>query len=490
MSPARVPVWDLAVRIFHWSLVTGVTIAWFTGGTGDRLHEMAGFTVAGLIAFRLAWGLGGTRYARFGSFTHGPGTILSYLRAVARMRAPRHLGHNPAGGAMIIALLLLLVVISVSGIMQLTPRFFGVPWVEDLHHYAANTLVVLIPLHVLGVIVSSWMHQENLVGAMITGSKPAYEPEPVSAVERDRRIHDRVKGSEGLIILLALAAGGALTGYNFTSGRTATPGDSAAATLETAPTPQVIAVAAAVQQRAGSSAKEKQDYVAGGPANASRTWLVSSGGRLYDNWFVSLGVDQPTTRNPNFPAANTDVPDADTWRCKTCHGWDYLGRDGQYRNGPNATGIMGLTRAKTYQLDAIMTVLGSRTHGFTNDMLPEDAKFRLALFVKDGQHTTRNYFGPNGEVRGNPSPGQGDLRERLRRVSRLRRQGARASAPRPISSFKGNPLYVGSKAVANPVEVLHKIRNGHPGAIMVSLRGFPIDQAVNVLSYAQTLPVR
>lgn len=491
VSTPSVTVWDIAVRVFHWGLVTAVLVAWFTGGSGNRVHEIAGFVVSALVLFRITWGIGGTRHARFTDFVRGPWTVLKYLNDVARMRAPRHLGHNPAGGAMIVALLLLLVVVSVTGMMQLSTRFFGISWVEDVHHYAANILMAIVPLHILGVIVSSWLHQENLVRAMFTGKKPALAGDAPShtslQLERDHRIFERIRAGEGMLVLIALTAGAGYLGYVVTGGRVASVYiDEKVAVVEGAATPQTVASIQSLQERAFP--KDKQDYVAGGPNAASRTWLISSGGRLYDNWIAALAATPPATRHPSWPAENTAVAIADTWRCKSCHGWDYLGSDGQYRTGANATGTPGLLRARGRDLKQLIAIIGTEKHGFTEAMLPADARYRLALFLREGQHTIRNYISETGNVRGNAAQGKAIYENTCAAChgfdGKARRLGV-SSDP----SYKGSGLFVGSKANTNPTEVLHKIRNGHPGAIMISLRGFPIEHAVNVLAYARSLPV-
>jgi cytochrome b len=164
-------VWDRFVRLFHWSTATLVLIAFLTTDDMRWLHETAGYGVLALVAARIAWGLVGTRHALFISFIAGPRAILRYLRLLRDGRAPRYIGHNPAGGAMIVALLLLLVIVAGSGWLSETDTYFGVPWVDHLHHISAHLLLVLVGLHVAGVVVSSWLHRENLVRAMITGRK-------------------------------------------------------------------------------------------------------------------------------------------------------------------------------------------------------------------------------------------------------------------------------------------------------------------------------
>jgi cytochrome b len=153
-------------------MVSLVAIAFLTTDDARWLHESAGYAVLALIGARLIWGVAGTRHALFVSFIAGPRAVLRYLRLLCAGRAPRYLGHNPAGGAMIVALLLLLVIVSGSGWLSETDAYFGVAWVDHLHHYSAHLLLALVGLHLAGVIVSSWLHRENLVLAMLTGRKP------------------------------------------------------------------------------------------------------------------------------------------------------------------------------------------------------------------------------------------------------------------------------------------------------------------------------
>lgn len=167
-----VPVWDRFVRVFHWSLAVLVLIEYLTTDDARALHHMAGYALLGLVGARIVWGVIGSRYARFTSFVAGPSKVLDYLRALRHGNASRHLGHNPAGGAMIVVMLGLLVVVAGSGWLSETDAFFGVPWVDHLHHISAHLLLVMIGLHLCGVIVSSWLHRENLVLAMLTGRKP------------------------------------------------------------------------------------------------------------------------------------------------------------------------------------------------------------------------------------------------------------------------------------------------------------------------------
>jgi cytochrome b len=163
-------IWDPAVRIFHWSLVTAVGIDMLLEA-GTDLHAAAGYAVLGLIAFRFIWGFVGTRHARFASFITGPGAVGRYLRSLPTSHPERHLGHNPAGALMILALIAILALVAGSGALLNTDAFWGSEWLEETHEIAANSLFILVPLHVLGAVVSSIIHRENLVRAMVTGRK-------------------------------------------------------------------------------------------------------------------------------------------------------------------------------------------------------------------------------------------------------------------------------------------------------------------------------
>jgi cytochrome b len=166
----EVPVWDLGVRLFHWGTVAAVATA-FLAEEGERLHEWAGYAVAGLVSFRLLWGLIGTRHARFSDFTPSPRAVLGYLRARLAGTPRRYLGHNPAGGAMILVLLALLVGVAGSGIAMTFDSLWGNHLVEELHETAANALLVFAGIHVSAVLLMSLLDKENLIRAMITGRK-------------------------------------------------------------------------------------------------------------------------------------------------------------------------------------------------------------------------------------------------------------------------------------------------------------------------------
>jgi len=213
-EPRQVSVWDPLVRLFHWSLVASFVVAYLSGEEESLVHVYAGYFIIGLLAFRVVWGLVGTRYARFSDFLYSPQRTLSYLKGMLSGRPEHYTGHNPAGGWMIIALLVSLALTSYTGLKvyglegegplaagmadislvanaradeeredheeherhggheadEATEEFW-----EEVHEFFANFTVLLIFLHVAGVIVASRLHGENLVRAMITGRKNARE---------------------------------------------------------------------------------------------------------------------------------------------------------------------------------------------------------------------------------------------------------------------------------------------------------------------------
>ncbi|WP_271587867.1 cytochrome b/b6 domain-containing protein [Bradyrhizobium sp. CCBAU 53415] len=164
-------VWDLPLRLWHWALAAGVLVAWFTPTVHDGLHRVAGYTVLGLLAFRLVWGFWGSRYSRFRMVGVRLRAAPRYLWNLRRGITGRYIGLNPAGTLMLVALLVSLAVSAITGAMSVTVTFFGVWWVEDTHHYSSDAVIVLVVLHVAGVVLMGLLQRENLIRAMITGRK-------------------------------------------------------------------------------------------------------------------------------------------------------------------------------------------------------------------------------------------------------------------------------------------------------------------------------
>ena len=180
----KILVWDAPVRLFHWLMVASFAGAWLTAESERwRLaHVTLGYTMAGLVAFRILWGLIGTRHARFASFVRGPAAIANYVRGIVRGRPEHYTGHNPAGALAIIVLLGLTIAITASG--WATYNETGGKWLEKFHEAGANIMLAVVIAHIGGAIVSSWLHRENLIGAMISGRKPGRPEEAVRSAWR------------------------------------------------------------------------------------------------------------------------------------------------------------------------------------------------------------------------------------------------------------------------------------------------------------------
>ena len=167
----RIRVWDLPTRLFHWLLAATFAGAWLTADSERWIgvHTTLGYAFAGLIGFRLVWGLVGPRYARFTSFVRGPAAVKRYLLSILTLRPEHHVGHNPAGGWAVLALLGLGALTALSG--YATFNDFGGHWLEELHEGAAGAMLALVFVHVGAVLLSSLIHRENLVRAMWNGFK-------------------------------------------------------------------------------------------------------------------------------------------------------------------------------------------------------------------------------------------------------------------------------------------------------------------------------
>lgn len=178
-SQTSILVWDVPTRVFHWLLVLSFAGAYLTAES-ERwrlVHVTLGYTMGGLLAFRLLWGVVGTRYARFGNFVRGPAAVLTYLRSLLQGRPEHHTGHNPAGALAIVVLLVLGAVTVLTGWADYSE--IGGDWLEELHEGAANIMLTVVGLHVAAVLVSGWLHHENLVRAMITGRKQGASAEGI-----------------------------------------------------------------------------------------------------------------------------------------------------------------------------------------------------------------------------------------------------------------------------------------------------------------------
>jgi cytochrome b len=168
-----VKVWDPFVRVFHWALAGMFVIAFATKDIYEIVHQSAGYTVLALVALRILWGFVGSEHARFRDFCFSRREVARFVFDSARLQAKRYVGHNPAGGLMVIVLMLTLLAVSATGIMLTMDAFWGQKWVEEAHEGAVTIMLALIGLHLLGVFVASIEHGENLVLSMFTGRKRA-----------------------------------------------------------------------------------------------------------------------------------------------------------------------------------------------------------------------------------------------------------------------------------------------------------------------------
>lgn len=207
----RIRVWDLPTRIFHWTLVVLVVFSFTTGkigGTWLEWHMKSGFAILTLLLFRLAWGLVGSDTARFSHFVRGPGAALAYARETWASRHPRHIGHNPLGGWMVLLMIALLLVQATTGLFvddeistqgPLTGKVSNalVARMTAIHHYNQWVLVAAVALHVIAIAYYWLGLKTDLVSPMVSGWMAA------PAAVRPPAAH---RPSLAALALLALAA--------------------------------------------------------------------------------------------------------------------------------------------------------------------------------------------------------------------------------------------------------------------------------------------
>jgi cytochrome b len=195
-TDSKILVWDAPVRTFHWLLVLCFTGAYLSAEseTWRLFHVTLGYTMGGLIAFRLVWGVLGTRYARFASFVRGPSAVRGYVKGLMSGRPTHYMGHNPAGAVAIV--LMLVVGTAIVGSGYAVYNELGGDWLGDVHELVGNAMVLLVAVHIAGVVVASRLHRENLPRAMVTGIKQGKPSDGIA----------RAWWSVALSLLLAVAA--------------------------------------------------------------------------------------------------------------------------------------------------------------------------------------------------------------------------------------------------------------------------------------------
>lgn len=211
---------------------------------------------------------------------------------------------------------------------------------------------------------------------------------------------------------------------------------------------------------------------------------ILRGGLLYDNWFSTLGVAKPSATHALWPASNTKKKGNVTWRCKSCHGWEYMGKDGAYASGSYKSGITGIRAFDGAEPAAVVAILRGKDHGFTKAMISDAELDNLAAFVSRGQFELDKYIDraskkSNGDsARGKP----------LYDSVCANCHGADGKDMNFKTADK--PEYLGTLANGNPWETINKIRHGQPDSQMPALGNFPMKDINDILAYAQTLPTK
>jgi cytochrome b len=186
LSDKKIRVWDLPVRLFHWTLVVLLAVSYFSAKYGSmKIHFWSGYAILTLLIFRIAWGFVGSTTARFSNFVKGPMAGIAHLRELLGKHGPFDAGHNPVGGAMVVVLILAVLTQVAAGLFavdSLTGMNSGPlakliadstgEKIGDFHKWWVNILLLLVGLHVLAAIVYLVWKRQNLIGAMVTGTKP------------------------------------------------------------------------------------------------------------------------------------------------------------------------------------------------------------------------------------------------------------------------------------------------------------------------------
>ncbi len=235
----------------------------------------------------------------------------------------------------------------------------------------------------------------------------------------------------------------------------------------------LLVVICLLLRAAQTAAGDGQDGVTG------KKWLLALGGKLYDNHWALLNVPPPAGRNPLYPPG-VNISAANTWRCVSCHGWDYRGREGHLKKLANSPRFVSLRAMEGKKPEEIAERILGGAHGALGKSMPRSMLMALAFFISRGQHDTLRILDARGRARGEPLRGK-DIFE-----------GAcischQADGKAYIEGEEGDRPALGWVARHRPEQALHKIRNGVPGADMLSLRFLSMSQIADLLAYAQTL---
>ena len=215
-------------------------------------------------------------------------------------------------------------------------------------------------------------------------------------------------------------------------------------------------------------------------------WDIARGGELYDNWAAALDKELPQKTHPSYPSIGKKKGGV-TWRCKECHGWDYMGEDGAYGRGGNYTGVKGIRRMAGKRVEEIEEIIIDKTHQYKDDMIPPGARRKLALFVSKGQVDMDQYIDRSTKrARGDVRRGASFFQTVCAICHGFDGAEMVSKSETELAAF-GDRGLLGTFASNDPYETLHKIRNGQPGVGMVALRILSVRDQVDVLAYMQSL---
>ena len=207
----------------------------------------------------------------------------------------------------------------------------------------------------------------------------------------------------------------------------------------------------------------------------SETAAIARGGRLYSKWFKVIGADRPTKTHPAYPSDGQAKKDA-TWRCQECHGWDYLGKDGAYAEGPNFTDISGINGKAGADPAAVVAILKDETHALADEMDDEDFE-DLALFITRGQVDMDTYIDRETKApKGDKAAGKVYFETVC-----IGCHSAKGTRPKDMQKTLGGLM-------DDPWSVMHNIMNGVPDEKMPALRAFDLQVAADIMAHLTTLP--
>ncbi|MDH4246228.1 MAG: cytochrome c [Deltaproteobacteria bacterium] len=211
--------------------------------------------------------------------------------------------------------------------------------------------------------------------------------------------------------------------------------------------------------------------------------MIVQGGLMYDNWFITLGKEAPKSTKFAYSSSGGKAQGADSWRCKECHGWDYLGKEPDYSSGNHFSGFPGIQNAINVSELSVLNNLKNTNHRYGEILSDQELK-PLVAFLMKGQLEMRDHI-DRGSKKAKGDSGAGKALYQKHCTSCHGDDGKKLKLGEEAQSRS-----LGAIAVEDPWKTLHKIRFGQPGKEAPSLLGAPVEQQVDVLAYAQTLPVR